>query len=217
VEGIVQNKRNLYLIGASNFGREMESWLGLIPKGKRDWEFVGYLHSNSGDSPLIGYQTDYNILGSWEDYPFTATDYCIISVANCAWKEKIYLHLKGKVTFFTYIAPNAILGKYNIIGEGSIICPNCIVTTNVHLGKFTILNIGTQIGHDVTIGDFSSLMANVDLGGHVTLGKSVFIGSKATIIPKMKVEDSSIIGAGSVVIKKVKSGTTVFGNPAKEI
>jgi acetyltransferase-like isoleucine patch superfamily enzyme len=60
-------------------------------------------------------------------------------------------------------------------------------------------------------------MASVDLGGHVILGKSVFIGSKATIIPKITIEDSSTVGAGRVVIKKVKSGTTVFGNPAKEL
>lgn len=76
---------------------------------------------------------------------------------------------------------------------------------------------GTQISHDVTVGDFSSLRARVEIGGNVTLGKSVFIGSKATIIPKIKKEDTSIIGAGSVVVKKVKTGTTVFGNPAKEI
>lgn len=214
---IVQNKRKLYLIGASNFGREMESWLKLIPKEKRDWEFVGYLHSYSGDSPLIGYPTDYKILGDWEAYSLSKDDYCLITVADCSWKEKIYRVLKDKTTFFTYIAPNAVLGKYNLIGDGSIICPNCIITTNVSLGKCTTLNIGTQIGHDVKIGDFSSLMANVDLGGHVTLGKSVFVGSKATIIPKIKVEDSSIIGAGSVVIKNVKTGTTVFGNPAKVI
>jgi sugar O-acyltransferase (sialic acid O-acetyltransferase NeuD family) len=217
MEGIVQNKRNLYLIGASFFGREMESWLELIPKENREWEFVGYLHSSSGDSPLIGYPTDYNILGEWETYPLTKNDYCLITIADCHWKEKIYNVLKGKTTFFTYIAPNAIVGKFNLIGEGSIICPNCILTTNILLGRCTTLNIGTQIGHDAIIGDFSSLMANVDLGGHVTLGKSVFIGSKATIIPKIRVEDSSIIGAGSVVIKKVKTGTTVFGNPAKEL
>jgi sugar O-acyltransferase (sialic acid O-acetyltransferase NeuD family) len=213
----MQNNRNLYLIGASYFGREMESWLELIPKEKRDWKLAGYLHSYNGDSPLQGYPTDFNILGDLETYPLSPKDYCLITIADCYWKEKIYIALKEKVTFFTYIAPNAIVGKYNTIGTGSIICPNCVVTTNVSLGKCTILNIGTQIGHDVTIGDFSSLMANVDLGGHVTIGKSVFIGSNATIIPKMKVEDSSIIGAGSVVIKKVKTGTSVFGNPAKKI
>jgi len=92
-----------------------------------------------------------------------------------------------------------------------------VITTNVCLGKCTTLNIGTQIGHDSKIGNFSSLMPGVDLGGHVNIGKSVFVGSKATIIPNIRVEEYSIIGAGSVVIKKVKTGTTVFGNPAKVV
>ena len=213
----MQNKKSLYLIGASHFGREMECWLDMIPEEKRDWELVGFLHSFSGESPLAGFSTGYKILGDWETFPLTKNDYCLISVLDCSWKEKIYNHLRDRTSFFTYIAPSAIVGKFNIIGEGTIICPNCIITTNINLGKCTTLNIGTQIGHDVTIGDFSSLMTNVDLGGGVTIGKSVLIGSKATIIPKMKIEDSSMIGAGSVVIKKVKTGTTVFGNPAKEL
>jgi len=215
MEDIVQSKRNLYIIGASYFGREMESWLELIPENRREWEFKGFLHTYQGISPLEGYPSDYSILGNWEDYPLSKNDYCIISVADCGWKEKIYNQLKDRTTFFTYIAPNAIIGKFNKIDEGCIICPDCVITTNVCLGKCTTLNIGTQIGHDSKIGNFSSLMPGVDLGGRVNVGKSVFIGSKATIIPKIRVEDYSIIGAGSVVIKKVKTGTTVFGNPAK--
>jgi sugar O-acyltransferase (sialic acid O-acetyltransferase NeuD family) len=115
------------------------------------------------------------------------------------------------------MAPDAVLGKYNIIGEGSVICPGCKITTNVILGKCVILNIGTQIGHDSVIGDFCSLMPNVDLGGRVTVGKNVFIGTKATIIPKIVIGEGATIGAGSVVVRKVKSGVTVFGNPAKVI
>ena len=34
----MSKRHNLYIIGASNFGREMESWLQLIPPGERDWE-----------------------------------------------------------------------------------------------------------------------------------------------------------------------------------
>jgi serine acetyltransferase len=37
------------------------------------------------------------------------------------------------------------------------------------------------------------------------------------VIPKIVVEDDSKVGAGSVVIKRIKSRTTVFGNPAKII
>jgi len=213
----MSKKHNLFIIGASNFGREMESWLQLIPPAERDWELKGYLHYFDGRSPLEGYPSDCKIVGDWRTFKLTRNDYCIAAVADCLWKMKIYEHLKDKVTFYTYMAPDAVLGKYNIIGEGSVICPGCKITTNVILGKCVILNIGTQIGHDSVIGDFCSLMPNVDLGGRVTVGKNVFIGTKATIIPKIVIGEGATIGAGSVVVRKVKNGVTVFGNPAKVI
>jgi sugar O-acyltransferase (sialic acid O-acetyltransferase NeuD family) len=213
----VLNKRKLFIIGASHFGREMESWLELIPEAKRDWQLVGYLHTYFEHSPLEGFPSDYQIVGGWEEYPLTKKDYCIIAVADCVWKEKIYNHLKRKVSFYTYISPDAVVGKFNQISEGSIVCPKCIISTNVVLGKCVTINSSTQLGHDVTVGDFTSIMGSVNLNGGVSVGSKVYIGSKATIIPKTLIEDNSMVGAGSVVIRKVKTGTTVFGNPAKVI
>jgi sugar O-acyltransferase (sialic acid O-acetyltransferase NeuD family) len=210
-------KHDLYIIGASNFARELESWLQLIPVPERNWELKGFLHYFEGESPLSGFPTEYKIAGDWRTFRFTKDDFCIAAVADCRWKMKIYEHLKDKATFFTYIAPDAVIGKYNRIGEGSVICPGVRITTNVEIGKCVILNIGTQIGHDCVIGDFSSLMPSVDLGGSVKVGKNVFIGTKATLIPKISVGDNATIGAGSVVVRKVKSSVTVFGNPAKVI
>lgn len=211
----MSKKHNLYIIGASNFGRELESWLELIPAAERDWELKGYLHYFDSKSPLEDYPSDYKIVGDWRNFRLTKDDYCIAAVADCHWKMKIYEHLKEKVTFFTYLAPDAVIGKFNKIGEGSVVCPGCIITTNVTIGKCVIINIGTQIGHDSVIGDFCSLMPNVDLGGSVMVGKNVFIGTKATVIPKITIGEGATIGAGSVVLKKVKSSVTVFGNPAK--
>jgi len=213
----MSKKRNLFIIGASNFGREIESWLQLIPSSERDWELKGYLHYFDGKSPLEGVPSDYRIVGDWRNFRLTKNDYCITAVADCMWKMNIYESLKEKVSFFTYVSPDAVMGKFNTIGEGSVICPGCIVTTNVTIGKCVILNIGTQVGHDSVIGDFCSLMPNVDLGGSVMVGKNVFIGTKATIIPKIVIGEGATIGVGSVVLKKVKSHVTVFGNPAKVI
>ena len=210
-------KRKLFIIGASSFGRVMESWLEMIPEENRDWKLEGFLHTFQGESPLAGYPSGYDILGAWEDYPLTKDDYCIIALADSNWKEKIYRYLMHKTTFYTYIAPGVIIGKCSSIGLGCIICPNCVISTNVHLGTCVTINQGTQLSHDVTIGDFSSVMGNVDLTGKVIVGKKVFIGVGATIIPEMHIEDGSKVGAGSVVVKNVTKGDTVFGNPARVI
>jgi sugar O-acyltransferase (sialic acid O-acetyltransferase NeuD family) len=213
----VPNRRRLFIISASHFGREMESWLNLIPQAERDWRLMGFLHTETDLSPLAGRPTDYRILGSWEDYPLNRDDFALVAVAAPAWKERIYNHLHGKLTFFTYIAPDAIIGKFSRIEEGSIICPKCIISTNVTVGKCVIINNRTTLAHDVSVGDFSSIMGSVNLNGEVHVGRRVFIGSKALVLPRIMVEDDSTVGAGSVVIKTVKQFTTVFGNPAKAI
>ena len=214
---IVRDKKRLFIIGASHFGREMESWLDFIPENKRDWELVGFLHSFKGKSPIEGYPTDLKIIGDWETYDYCESDYCVLAISDCDWKEKIYYKLRQKVTFFTYIAPTAIIGKFNDIGEGTIICPGCNINTNVKIGKCVTMNINSGIGHDGIIGDFSSIMGRVGITGKCAIGKKVFIGANAVIIPKIKIGDKSMVGAGSVVIKNVKSGITVFGNPAEKI
>jgi sugar O-acyltransferase (sialic acid O-acetyltransferase NeuD family) len=209
--------RDLYIIGASHLGRELESWLELIPPEKRDWKIKGFLHTYFDKSPLDGYPSDYKILGEWENYPLTREDYCIISIADVAWRKKIYLHLKGKVTFFTYMAPNTTVGKFVEIGEGAFICPQCIIATHVRVGNNVFINCISQIGHDTIIGDHSSIMADVAIGGNCKIGESVFIGSNSAIIPETIIEEESSVGVGSIVLRKVKKNTSVFGNPATVI
>jgi sugar O-acyltransferase (sialic acid O-acetyltransferase NeuD family) len=210
----MKKKHGLYIIGASHLGRELESWLDLIPLQNRDWEIKGFLHSFTDKSPLEGYPTDYKILGGWEDYNLTREDYCIIAIADTEWRKKIFNHLKDRVTFFTYIAPNVTIAKFVKIGEGVFICPQCILATNVTIADNVFINCLTQIGHDTKIGEHTSIMADVVIGGNCIIAPSVFIGSNSTIIPGITVEEESTVGVGSVVIRKVRTKTSVFGNPA---
>lgn len=211
------DKKPLYIVGASHLGRELESFLDSVPYELRNYEVKGFLHSYTGLSPLAGHPSDYKILGTWENFPLTKTDYCLIAVADVGWREKLFEYLQHKTTIYTFIHPTAFIGKFNQIGPGSIISAHALVTTNVAIGKCVFINCGSQIGHDVKIGDYSSVMSQVEIGGNCTIGEKVFIGSNAVIIPKMTVEDNCTIGAGSVAIKKVKAGTTVFGNPALRV
>lgn len=208
-------RKSLYLIGAGDFGREMESWLELLPGFSNEWKIEGYLDKNP--HALDGYPSDFSIVGDPLEFPYRPDDYVIMCLSGSVSKEMITEKLRDRVNFFTYIAPNSIISKFSKIGMGSIIAPNCIISTNVLLGDFVTLNSGTQIGHDVVIDSYSSLMANVDLGGHVKIGKGVFIGTNATVIPGRSVTDKVTIGAGSIVLRNIKRPGTYFGNPAKFI
>lgn len=210
-------KRNLYILGAGSFGRELEGWLEDVPESERDWVLKGYLDDHAPVGSL-DFPSDYEVLGKPTDVPLTKNDYVLVSVAHPQTRQKIYHALKDQVTFFTFVSPKALIGKFNVIGEGSVICPHVIVTTNVQLGKCTILNIGAQIGHDVRIDDFCSLMPNTDLGGFCQIGKRCFLGTNSTVIPERKIGDDVLIGAGAIVVRNfTKPHLTLVGNPARKL
>jgi sugar O-acyltransferase (sialic acid O-acetyltransferase NeuD family) len=188
-----------------------------MPETERDWSLCGFLHSPTQPSPLTGFPSAYEVVGEWETFPLSCEDYVLLGVGDPVWKERIWNKLQGRVTFFTYVAPNATIGKFNVIGEGSIICPNCSVTTNVRIGKGVTVNNGTNLGHDVKIEDFTSIMGKVTLTGGVRVGVKAYIGAAATVISQKVIGDGATVGAGSVVIRNVPAGITVFGNPAKPI
>ena len=207
-------KKDLYIIGASGLGREMESWLQLISEDDRDWTIKGFIDLDV--NALDDIPSDYEILGDQDTFLFTENSLVLIAIAKPVFREKIYKLMKERnIEIMTFISPSTIIGESCKIGEGAILCPQTIVTTNVKIGKCVFINCGTNIGHDVRIDDFSSVMANVNISGNCIIGKRVFMGSKSVIIPGKTIQDDVVIGTGSVVIKSIKKSMTVFGNPAK--
>jgi sugar O-acyltransferase (sialic acid O-acetyltransferase NeuD family) len=205
-------KRNLYLIGAGELAREVESWISLDEEFLNYWNIIGFLDRNL--QALDNYPSDFKVVGVPEDFHFEKNDFAIMCVANPLIKERIIKKIKSKVKIISYVSPYAIVAKFVTIGEGSLICPNCIISTNTEIEKYTTINCGTLIGHDCKVGEYSSLMANVDLGGHVTIGKKCFLGTKTTIIPQRKIGDEITLGAGAVAMRNLKQKGTYVGNPA---
>ena len=208
-------KKNIYIIGAGDFGREMESWLEDLPNFDKEYEIKGYLDDNNNS--LKDKPSDYKVVGTPLEMEFEENDYAVITISNPQTRKYIGECLKNKVKFFSYIAPNVTIGKFTDIGEGSIICSNCFISTNTKIGDCVIVNAGSIIGHDCLLESYCSLMANVDIGGSVSLGEGVFVGTKATILPKKRISSGLVIGAGSLVVRHLNKPGTYFGNPAKLI
>jgi len=205
-------KKRLFIVGAGGAGIEIESFLFAIPVSQRDFELIGFLDDNL--SALDGVKSDLKILGKTLEYPITKDDWIIIAIINPEIKRMIYSKLIDRVNFYTYIDSTSFVGKFSDIGEGSIICPQCLISTNVVIGKFVFVNSATQIGHGSKIDDFSSLMSNVNIGGECKIGKEVFFGTGSIVIPRKTICSNSIVGAGAVIIRDVKTPATYFGNPA---
>lgn len=207
--------KHLLIIGASGFGRELESWLSLLPGFGSDFIIQGYLDKNN--NALVNFESAYKVIGDEDTFAFHEDNLCIVAIADPKTKKRITDKLIDKVEFFNYVAPNSIIGHFNHFGKGCIICPNVVISTNVLLGDFVTINIGTQIGHDTIIGNYSTINANTDIAGKCKIGNSVLVGSHAFVLQEIKIGDNAIVGVGSTVIRDIQSNVTVFGNPARKI
>lgn len=142
----------------------------------------------------------------------------IVAVSDPEEREKIINRLPNETKYFTFIHPTTIImSKDVLIGEGSFIGANSILTTNIQIGKHAILNRGNQIGHDTIIGDFFSAMPGAIVSGNVSIGDRVYFGTNSTVIEKKKISNDVIIGANGVVVSNLIEPGTYVGVPVKKI
>lgn len=208
--------KDLIIIGAGGFGREVLSWACDIEPTQCEWKLKGFLDDNL--AALDGYNTSHVIIGAAATYQPRENDVFICAIGPPKIKMNVcrsILHRNAQ--FISLIHPTAIIGQNSNIGYGCILCPRSIITVNVTLGNLVTLNGNSGVGHDAVIGDGSTISAYCDITGFASLGKEVFLGSHAVVLPGKIVGDNAVVGAGSVVIRNVKPGTTVFGVPAKKV
>jgi acetyltransferase-like isoleucine patch superfamily enzyme len=73
------------------------------------------------------------------------------------------------------------------------------------------------IGHDAQIGNWNRIDTHVTCVGGIRIEDEVNIHTSAVINHGVVVESNANVGACSFVIRRVKTGTTVIGNPAKKL
>ena len=207
--------KDIIIVGASGFGRELVQWIEDINENNPQWKILGFIDDNP--NALNGCRCDYKIIGSIKDWQPKPTEYFACALAFPEVKSKIVTMLKDKgAKFATLIHPTALVNKYAEIGEGVIMTPRSNVNADAKVGNFVSI-LGSGVGHDAVVGDWSTLSGRCSINGHVQIGEKVYIACGVSIAPSKKVGDGATVGIGSVVISNVKAGTKVFGNPAKKI
>lgn len=206
--------KKVIIVGAGGLARMIYSWL---PDFLDDCsEAFGFISDRL--DMLDGYNYDIPILSTIQEYQPEDDHVLVMAIADPKAKLVVAEDLANRgANFISLIHPTALIGKNVIIGKGCVVCPRAVLTCDIQMGDFVMLNIGVTIGHDAVIGNGCTINSHSDVTGYVQLGCGVFLGSHAVITPKMKVKDFAKIGAGSVVVRQVKSSSTVFGIPAKQI
>lgn len=201
-------------MGAGGFGREAYYLVQAINEVNAMYEIIGFLDDNP--NALEGKKIKCPILGTVNDWQPSDDEVYAIGIASCKIKEKIANILVSKgAKFVTLIHPAALINKEAIIGTGCIIGGRSSVGALTRVGDFVHI-AGSMVGQDAIIGDYSTTTGFSNIT-NAHIGKRVFIGSHAVILNGKKVGDDAFVCAGSIVFSNVKSGTKVFGNPAKRM
>jgi len=210
-----QQLKDLVIIGASDFGREVAALVSNINEVHKEWNFLGFVDDGLEGTTMEGF----NILGNVESvYLMNPKPYVVIAIANTRIKKRIAEGLEiNQIPLATLIHPSVIISDHLKIGGGSIICAGTIFAINTVVGKHCILNLGCRIGHDTIIDDYCSCMPGTNLAGKVKLGKGCYCGLNVCVINGLKIGEWTTLGAGAAVVRDIGEYSLAVGVPAKVI
>lgn len=207
--------KDIVIVGAGGFGREVAWLIEDINKVKKTWNILGFVDDNLNlkNKSINGYK----VLGTTK-WLKEQNVYAVVAIGDPIIKNNTLEKLDGsKISYATLIHPSVIISETSEIGLGSIICAGTIITVNVHIGNHVIVNLDCTIGHDVIIKDCSTLLPSVNVSGEVKIGNCVNIGTGAAIIQNINIVNEVVLGAGAVVVKDINEVGTYVGIPAKKI
>ncbi len=210
--------KDLYIIGAGGFGREVAWLVEKINRVEPTWKLEGFIDDNADIHGII--QDGYSVVGNC-DYLMNVMEevWVVCAVGTAKIRKEIIKKLKKftNVKFATLIDPDVICSQRMNIGEGSIICAGTIITVDISIGKHVIINLDCTIGHDDIIHDFATIYPSVNISGNVVIGECAELGTGTKIIQGIAIGKESVIGAGAVVIHNIPEKCTAVGSPAKPI
>jgi len=207
--------KDIVIIGAGGFGREVAWLIEDINKVQPEWNIIGFVDDNK---ELLG--TDHNgykVVGNLE-WLSKQKYFVVNAIGDPKIKKNCMALLDSSDNVYpTLIHPNVIISDTSNVSEGAIICAGNIITVNVTIGKHVIINLDCTIGHDAIIQDYTTVLPSVNVSGFVDLAPCVSVGTGSALIQGVKVGENTIIGAGSVVVKNLPANCTAVGSPAKPI
>lgn len=210
--------KDLLIVGASGFGREVAWLVKRINDQTPTWNLLGFIDDNES---IKGSKVDgYSVLGTCDDIHKYKDAYVVCAIGASQTREKVIEKIKSLnsgIKFATVIDPSVIKSDLVEIGEGSIICAGTIITVDVKIGSHVIINLDCTIGHDAVLKDFVTLYPSVNVSGNTYFGKCVELGTGMQIIQGKSIGEYTIVGAGAVVVKDLPTKCTAVGAPAKPI
>lgn len=207
--------KNLLIVGAGGFGRELLQWVKDINEIKPTWNILGFLDDNL--QALDQYEHDTKVIGTIQDWQPEDDQEFALAFGSPELKRKIVSILEKKgAKFVDIIHPTAMLSKFAKHGKGLVMFPYSKLSCNSTVGDFVTI-LSSPIGHDTIIGDYTVISGGCNIVRNVKIGKDVFLAAGVCIAQDLTIGDGSYLGLGSVILGNVKPGSKMFGNPARAL
>lgn len=146
-----------------------------------------------------------------------------IAIADAAIRKSLAEKcVSAGLGFFDVRAKESVVLDDVSIGEGALLSPFATLTSNIVIGRHFHGNLYSQVEHDCVLGDYVTFAPGALCNGNVHIADGVYVGSGAVIRQGKPGEPRIIgkgatIGMGAIVLNDVRPGSTVVGNPAREL
>jgi len=209
--------KDLVIIGAGGFGREIAWLVERINQKKETWNLIGYIDDGLAVDTEVN---QYKVIGDSNWLIGRKNDlYVLCAIGNAKTRKTIInkIEVNKSLKFATVIDPSVNISNLVNIGEGSMICAGNNITVNIDIGKHVIINLDCTIGHDVVLEDYVTLYPSVNVSGMTHIGTLSEIGTGSAVIQGVEITNNVIVGAGGVVVNNLIEEGTYVGLPTQKI
>jgi UDP-3-O-[3-hydroxymyristoyl] glucosamine N-acyltransferase len=174
---------NIVIINGLGFGREVASWIKLMPGYGKDFIIKGFLDDRQitdGEFP---------ILGTASTYLPENNDSLVCALSDPKLKKEYITRFQNlKASFFNCFHQTSFFDSSTKIGTGVIVGPYNTISTNSELMDFVCIYGHSKIGHDCKIGQFTFMESHVSVDGNSLVKEELYIHSFT------KIQKNSIYG-----------------------
>lgn len=210
--------KDLVIIGAGDFGREVSWIVERINAMTPTWNLLGFVDDASS---VQGQMIDgYPVLGTTAWFQNREEDLCVVCSIGTGRIRKLVMErvlMQKNLHPVTLIDPSAIIGRDVQIEDGCVICAGTVLTVSIRLEAHTILNLNCTVGHDTIFEPYCTVHPSSSISGKVRIGTCTDIGTGVRIIQGLQIAAGCVLGAGAVVVKDITESGTYVGVPAKRM
>ena len=206
--------RDLVIIGAGGFGREVAWLVQDINENSPTWNVVGFLDDNP--DALARHECEHSVICAVSEFQEWNAVHAVCAVGDPKTRKAIVQSLTDhRPTWATLRHPTAAIGPAVHVGARTVLCRNTIVSVHATLAAHVHVNFQSIVGHDATLDDFCTLGCQVNVSGNCTLREGAFMGSGSTSLPGATMERWARVGANIVVLQHVPENATILGVPGR--